>query len=79
MDEYVVLHVELLFSYTFSFKLNLTIENGSCIMHQGNHMHACMHVQVSWYTYLTAVSIGLGMYSDLGGQFKFAGSVDRFT
>ena len=42
MDEYVVLHVELLFSYTFSFKLNLTIESGSCILDQGNHMHACM-------------------------------------
>ena len=52
--------------YTFSFKLNLTIESGSCIMDQGNHMHACMHVQVSWYTYLTAV-IGLGMCTDLGG------------
>lgn len=34
-----------------------------------------MHVQVSWYTYLTAV-IGLGMYTDLGGQFKFAGSIN---
>ena len=34
-----------------------------------------MHVQVSWYTYLNAV-IGLGMYTDLGGQFKFAGSIN---
>ena len=70
MDEYVVLHVELLFSYTFSFKLKLTIESGSCIMDQGNHMHACMHACAGILVYLPNCCYWSWYVTDLGGQFN---------